>query len=124
MKTISLIVPCYNEEESINLFYTEARKVIDSLPEYRFEMIFVDDGSRDDTIEKIDILAAGDPRVKGIELSRNFGKEAAMTAGIFAAKGDAVIPMDVELQDPPRDYSRNAGKMAQRSRCRPGATLR
>ncbi len=100
-KLISVIVPAYNEEDVIDVFHSRMSAVFDSLPNYRCEMIFVDDGSVDATRSLIMQLAASDPRVCAVSLSRNFGKEAAMTAGLDLAKGDAVAIFDVDLQDPP-----------------------
>ncbi|AYN12159.1 MULTISPECIES: glycosyltransferase family 2 protein [Pseudomonas] len=100
-KSISVIVPCFNEEASINLFHEEMTRVIEQLPGYDCEMIFVNDGSTDATQKIIQALAEADPRVSGISLSRNFGKEAAMTAGLDYAQGDAVAVFDADLQDQP-----------------------
>lgn len=100
MKKISLIVPVFNEEESIFLFYNKISNIL-SIDNYTFEVIFVDDGSTDTTLACITSLNRQDPRIKAIEFSRNFGKEHALAAGLLAASGDAVIPMDVDLQDPP-----------------------
>ena len=100
-KLVSLIIPCYFEETAIPLFYQETVKVIDELPQYRFELIFVDDGSRDNPLAEIKKLAAADERVKYLSFSRNFGKEAAIYAGLEHCKGDYAATMDVDLQDPP-----------------------
>ena len=100
MKLLSLIVPVLNEEESIPLFYEAVQEVLRDEP-YELEILFVDDGSTDKTLEIIEELHARDPRVRGISFSRNFGKELALAAGLQAARGDAVVPMDVDLQDPP-----------------------
>lgn len=97
---ISLIIPCYNEEEVIQTCHDTVCDVIAPLP-FDFEIIYVNDGSRDRTTELLDALHKEDRRAKIIHLSRNFGKEAAMTAGIDYAKGDAVIILDSDLQDPP-----------------------
>lgn len=97
---LSLIVPCYNEEEALPIFYKEATQIINSL-EYDTEMIFVDDGSKDQTASILLNLAERDSRVKFISFSRNFGKEAAMYAGFCNSKGDYVAVMDADLQDPP-----------------------
>ncbi len=97
---ISIVVPCYNEEESLPLFYRETVKVLEGM-EVDFEIILVDDGSRDRTLAVSKELAATDKRVKFVSLSRNFGKEAAMYAGLQKAKGDFVTTMDADLQDPP-----------------------
>ena len=100
MKKISVIVPCYNEEEAIGLFYEQINKVINSL-DYKFELIFVNDGSSDNTYNIIRNLADIDKNVKYINFSRNFGKEAAMYAGLELSSGDLVTIMDADLQDPP-----------------------
>ena len=96
---LTLIVPVYNEEESIELFYNRGIDVLEC-QDFRFEFLFIDDGSSDKSINKLQELSIVDDRVKFIKLSRNFGKEAALTAGIDAANGDAIIPIDVDLQDP------------------------
>ena len=101
MEKISIIVPCYNEEESIPLFYKEIIKVAKRLDKYKFEYIFVDDGSKDDTLKVIKELNIKDKNVRFISFSRNFGKEAAMMAGLETSLGDYVAIMDVDLQDPP-----------------------
>lgn len=100
MKRISIIVPCYNEEESIPLFYNEVKR-ISKESKLNLEIIFVNDGSRDDTLKVLKDLAKKDKIVKYISFSRNFGKEAAMWAGINHATGDYVTVMDSDLQDPP-----------------------
>jgi polyisoprenyl-phosphate glycosyltransferase len=99
-KLISIVVPCYNEEDNTEHFYQEIKKVFEPL-EYDFEIIFIDDGSKDNTVQSIISLNSIDPRVKLIALTRNFGKEIALTSGLDAASGAAAIPMDVDLQDPP-----------------------
>lgn len=96
---LSLVVPVYNEEESINLFYSAVRNS-KSLAEHKVEIVFINDGSADHTLSIAASLANRDPQVVLIDLSRNFGKEAALFAGIEHASGDAVIPMDADLQDP------------------------
>ena len=98
---ISIIVPFYNEGEGIDYFYDAICRVLDQSQGMDFEVVCIDDGSRDDTLEKLISIAEKDPRFHIIELSRNFGKEAALTAGVDAATGDAVIPIDADLQDPP-----------------------
>lgn len=100
MRLLSLIVPVLNEEEAIPLFYAAVREVLHD-EAYELEFLFVDDGSTDRTLEIIEELHAKNPRVRAISFSRNFGKELALAAGFQAARGDAVIPMDVDLQDPP-----------------------
>lgn len=99
MKKLSIIVPCFNEEESIPYFYDEVKKVTRNM-DIKLELIFVDDGSRDKTLEVIK-SKTDDKEVKYISFSRNFGKEAAMYAGLSMASGDYVTIMDVDLQDPP-----------------------
>ena len=99
MKKLSIIVPCFNEEESIPYFYDEVKKVTKNM-DIKLELIFVDDGSRDKTLEVIK-SKTDDKEVKYISFSRNFGKEAAMYAGLSMASGDYVTIMDVDLQDPP-----------------------
>ncbi|MBR6114758.1 MAG: glycosyltransferase family 2 protein [Oscillospiraceae bacterium] len=97
---ISIVVPCYNEQEALPLFYEEAARVIGGMDE-PCEFILVNDGSADDTLKVMRELADRDSRVKYISLSRNFGKEAAMYAGLCNAGGDYVAVMDADLQDPP-----------------------
>lgn len=99
--SISIIVPFYNESEGVNQFYAAINPILDQLVEINFEVICIDDGSRDDTLNRLIDLTQKDQRYQVIELSRNFGKEAALTAGINAAKGNAIIPIDADLQDPP-----------------------
>ena len=101
MEKISVVVPCYNEEPTISLFYDEITKVSENM-EVNFEYIFVDDGSKDKTMEILKELANKDKRVKYIKLSRNFGKEGAMLAGLKLSTGDYVTIMDADLQDPPK----------------------
>ena len=102
MKTISVVVPCYNEEESIPLFYKEVNKVTEKMKEKaKFEFIFVNDGSKDKTLVEVKNLAREDNRVRYISFSRNFGKEAGILAGLEAATGDYITTIDVDLQDPP-----------------------
>lgn len=100
MSKISIIVPCFNEEKSIDIFYKELNKVINNM-DASFEIVFVDDGSKDATCEKMENLSKTDDRVCYISFSRNFGKEAAIYAGMKYATGDYVVLMDVDLQDPP-----------------------
>ncbi len=98
---ISLVVPCYNEEEALPFLYAELAKVRGSLPKTRFEFILVDDGSADGTKDAMKALAARDRDVRFISFSRNFGKEAALLAGLEAARGQYVGVIDADLQDPP-----------------------
>lgn len=100
-KKVSIIVPFYNEEAGAQVFYDTLNQVMDSMQDVDFEVICVDDGSKDATLPALIGMADRDARYRVIELSRNFGKEAAMTAGLDAAVGDAVIPIDADLQDPP-----------------------
>lgn len=98
---ISLIIPCYNEEESIPVLHKELCRVSRELLDYEFEFLFIDDGSSDRTIDVIRKLTEKDIRVKYYSFSRNFGKEAAMYAGFVNAKGNYVAVMDADMQDPP-----------------------
>lgn len=98
---LPLIVPLYNEEDVIGAFAAAVLPVLDSVPGVVWEIIFVDDGSRDGTLSRLLDLAAAESRFRVVELSRNFGKEAAMTAGLGAAQGEALVLIDVDLQDPP-----------------------
>lgn len=98
---VSIIVPFFNEEEGIERFHQSLLPVIESVQQIDFEIVCVDDGSCDDTLPRLCALAKCDARFRVIELSRNFGKEAALTAGIDESRGDAVIPIDADLQDPP-----------------------
>lgn len=102
MDKISLIIPCYNEEEALPLFYKELQKVIASMPDQSFECLFIDDGSKDHTLSIIKNLADTDPSVMYLSFSRNFGKEAAIYAGFCHATGDYVAVMDADMQDPPK----------------------
>ena len=108
MPLISLVVPAYNEEEVLEAFHREVSEEIDRLPD-DFEFVFIDDGSRDQTASIMRQLAARDPRVRAVILSRNFGHEAAIEAGLRAARGDAVIVMDADLQDGPEIIPRLIG---------------
>lgn len=98
---VSIVTPFYNEGEGVKHFYQVMTQTMEKLPNYDFELICVDDGSKDNTLEQLIALSKTDPRVIVLEFSRNFGKEPAMTAGIDAASGDCVIPIDADLQDPP-----------------------
>lgn len=102
MKKLSVIVPCYNEMEALPLFYQEVLKIADKMKkDIEFEYLFIDDGSSDNTLEVIKNLATKDKKVRYISFSRNFGKEAAIYAGLENAKGNLVTVMDADLQDPP-----------------------
>ena len=100
-KKISVVVSCYNEEESIPLFYKEVNMISKKMKDLEFEFIFVNDGSKDDTLNVIKELNKKDKRIRYVSFSRNFGKEAAMYAGLEASRGDYVTLMDADLQDPP-----------------------
>ena len=97
---ITLLVPVLNEEAALPVFFDRIEPVLATCP-CRFELLFIDDGSQDGTAAWLEAAAARDPRIRLLCLTRNFGKEAAMSAGLDHATGDAVIPMDVDLQDPP-----------------------
>ena len=99
---ISVIIPCYNEEESLPHFIKEMNKVIDEMKKVKFELIFVNDGSKDKTLEILKEMAKEYKYVKYINMSRNFGKEASMLAGLELSSGDYIAIMDADLQDPPR----------------------
>lgn len=103
MSLLSIIVPCYNEEENVELFYTELLKQESYFQEKNIdiEILYIDDGSKDKTVSEIKKLLALDKRVRLISFSRNFGKESAMYAGLEKSRGDYVVVMDVDLQDPP-----------------------
>ncbi|QGZ54200.1 glycosyltransferase family 2 protein [Paraburkholderia acidiphila] len=98
---VSLVVPFYNEADIVSLFFREVTEVLGNLPDADFEIVCVNDGSTDATLERLLDAAQYDPRLRVVDLSRNFGKEAALSAGIDASIGDAVVPFDADLQDPP-----------------------
>lgn len=98
---ISIIIPVFNEEESLPYFMEEMNKVMDELKKVKFELIFVNDGSKDKSLEILKEMSKKDKRVKYIDLSRNFGKEPSMLAGLEKSSGDYVAIMDADLQDPP-----------------------
>ena len=100
-KRISIVVPVYNEREVVDIFYHRLKNVLDSLQSFVYEIIFVDDGSKDGTYQKLIDLAISDKNINVIKLSRNFGHQIAITAGIDFARGDAVVVIDADLQDPP-----------------------
>ena len=99
-KKLSLIVPCYNEEEAFPIFYKEVVSVVSKM-KYDYELILVNDGSRDHTLDLMKEVALKDNHVKYLSFSRNFGKESAMYAGFCAADGDYIAVMDADMQDPP-----------------------
>ena len=102
MDKISIVVPCYNEEEALPFFYKEVTEISKKMDYVEFEFIFINDGSKDKTLNCLRELSKNDGRVRYISFSRNFGKEAAMYAGLKAATGDYVAVMDADLQDPPK----------------------
>lgn len=105
MKLLSIVVPCYNEQEVLPMFYDEITKVTDNMaktyPELEFEYLFINDGSKDNTLNILRTLSDRDKRVRYISFSRNFGKESGMYAGLQNAKGDFIVVMDADLQHPP-----------------------
>ena len=101
MRSVSVVVPVFNEEEMIGLFYDRTKNVLTRLDGLSWEIVFVDDGSHDSSFSKLAALASADPNVKVLKFSRNFGHQIAITAGIDAANGDCVVVIDSDLQDPP-----------------------
>ncbi|SKA52015.1 glycosyltransferase family 2 protein [Enterovibrio nigricans] len=104
--SISIVCPCYNEQVVLARFHAQISQILTDI-QLSYELLFINDGSSDDTLSVLNQLAKNDPNIRIINLSRNFGKEAALTAGLNLAKGDAIIPIDADLQDPPeliRDF--------------------
>ena len=101
MKKVSILVPCYNEEKSLPILYPHLRNLMDEHTTYEWEVLFVNDGSRDNTLNIIKALRSADERINYVNLSRNFGKESAMLAGFDYATGDCMVIIDADLQDPP-----------------------
>lgn len=101
MKKVTILIPCYNEEQSLPLLYEQLAALTDNHTEYDWEILFVNDGSKDNTIQLIKQLSQKDNRIAYVDLSRNFGKEAAMLAGFDYATGDCMVIMDADLQHPP-----------------------
>lgn len=101
MSKITVVVPCFNEEDALLIYYWEMEKIMDQMADTEFELLFVDDGSSDNTLEIMKKLNEKDSRCQYLSFSRNFGKEAAIYAGLSNAQGDCVAVMDVDLQDPP-----------------------
>lgn len=101
--SVSIIIPVYNERDNLSLFYEELVRSIDQIYGVTFEMIFVDDGSKDGSVDVLKRLAVHDHRVKVVLFKRNFGQTAAMSCGIQAARGEVIIPMDADLQNDPAD---------------------
>lgn len=117
MKKVSIIVPCYNEEDNVQLFYNVVSVVAGKISGYAFEYLFVDDGSRDGTLQQLKELSDAHEEVYYLSFSRNFGKEAAMYAGLENAKGDYVVIMDADLQDEPELLPRMVSSMEQGYDC-------
>ena len=101
MKTVDIVVPCYNEEASLKNFYVETQKIFETLPDYKFTYIFVNDGSKDNTLPMLEKMAEYDKSIKYISFSRNFGKEAGIYAGLQASTSELVCLIDADLQHPP-----------------------
>lgn len=101
MKLITILIPAYNEEESLQLLYERIGKLAGDIAKYNFEFLFINDGSKDKTLDILKNIATNDKRISYVSLSRNFGKETAMIAGLDHARGDAVVIIDADLQDPP-----------------------
>jgi polyisoprenyl-phosphate glycosyltransferase len=99
---VSIVVPFYNEGEGVATFFDELLPILDGIDAHRFEIVCVDDGSSDDTLARLVGISKQEARVRVVELTRNFGKEAALTAGLDETRGAAVIPLDADLQDPPQ----------------------
>jgi len=102
MKKISVVVPMYYEEEMVDTCYQELKKVLDKLKKYDYEIIFINDGSQDKTLPLLEKIAKKDKQIKVISLSRNFGHQAAVSAGLKKVSGDAIVIIDADLQDPPK----------------------
>ncbi|MFZ1487417.1 MAG: glycosyltransferase family 2 protein, partial [Candidatus Saccharimonas aalborgensis] len=100
-KLITILVPAYNEEEVLPLLMKRLDSLTGQLPDYSWELLFINDGSKDKTDEMLRSYAKNDSRISYVNFSRNFGKEAALIAGFDYAKGDAVVNIDADLQDPP-----------------------
>ena len=101
MKKISVVIPMYYEEEVVNECYSRTIKILKQLSDYEYEIVFINDGSKDRTLEILEDIARNDNNVKVISLSRNFGHQAAVTCGLKYTTGDAVVIMDADMQDPP-----------------------
>lgn len=100
-RLVSIVAPMWNEEQTVDVFLTEVLSVVDQQSDFDFEVLLVDDGSQDETVARLEPWTHRHQQVRVIELSRNFGHQAAITAGVFEARGDAVVVMDSDLQDPP-----------------------
>ena len=101
MKKISVVIPVYNEEEILKTSYTKVKYILENIDRYDYEIIFIDDGSTDRTLEILEEISAENKNIKIISFSRNFGQEAALTAGLKYTSGDAIVIIDADLQDPP-----------------------
>lgn len=101
MKKISIVVPMYNEETVVDMCYKRITEVLRNLENYEYEIIFINDGSKDKTLEKLEVIASRDTKAKVISFSRNFGHQAAIVAGLKETSGDAVVIIDSDMQDPP-----------------------
>ena len=101
MKKISVVIPMYFEEDVVNECYNRTKNVLNKLSSYEHEIIFINDGSKDKTLELLEKISQNDNNVKIISFSRNFGHQAAVTAGLKFTTGDAVVIMDADMQDPP-----------------------
>lgn len=117
IRSISVVLPVYNEQESLPLLYEELVAAASRLPDIETEFIFVDDGSKDQSAEIVRGLAHKDPRVKAVLFKRNFGQTAAMSCGIKAATGDVIIPMDTDLQNDPADIPKFLEKIREGYSC-------
>ncbi len=129
MKKITILIPCYNEEKVLDLLYIRLKKLIKTLPNYYFQVLLINDGSKDNTLMKMKELHERDSCVSYLNLSRNFGKENAMLAGLDYFEGDAAIIMDADLQDPPElipkmieEWENGYDDVYARRRCRVGET--
>ena len=109
---LSVTIPIYNEEDNVALLYERTRDALDSLGE-TWELVLVNDGSRDDSARRLDAVAAQDPRVRVIHLSRNFGQTAALMAGLDHARGEIIVPMDGDLQNDPADIGSLLAKLGE-----------
>ena len=98
---LSVVTPCFNESEVVRLFHSAVKPVLETLSDLEYEIIFVDDGSSDDTLTQLNEIASQDETVRVCSLSRNFGHQIALTAGLDFARGDAIVLMDSDLQHPP-----------------------
>lgn len=110
MKKVTVLIPCYNEEASLPALYEALKDLMDGQPDYSWEVLMVNDGSRDDTINEIKRLRQADERICYVVLSRNFGKENAMLAGFDYATGDCMVIMDADLQHPPHVIPEKIGR--------------